>query len=118
MIALDWHPKTDLLLSASTDRGVLVWGFDAQFKGLRPTMCVVKEPKANLDATWNARGDKFAVGTASGNVFIGVYDKDQQFWIADKSNQHMPNLHIFPYSCQLNPYLFILFGYSSEESIT
>jgi WD40 repeat protein len=23
--SLDWHPKTNLLMSASTDRGVIVW---------------------------------------------------------------------------------------------
>ena len=79
--ALDWHPKTDLLLSASTDRGVLVWAYDAQFKGLIPGMANVKETKANIDASWNHRGDKFCVGAASGKVFIGTFSKANNFWI-------------------------------------
>ena len=28
IMALDWHPKTNLLLSASADRGVVVWDFN------------------------------------------------------------------------------------------
>tara|TARA_B110000305_G_C19001563_1_gene430726 strand:+ start:243 stop:536 length:294 start_codon:yes stop_codon:yes gene_type:complete len=28
--ALDWHPKTHLLLSASADRGVIVWKQEGQ----------------------------------------------------------------------------------------
>lgn len=70
-----------MLLSSSTDRGVLVWSYDKQFNGLRPTMAVVKETKANIDASWNHRGDKFCVGAASGHVFIGQFSTANNFWI-------------------------------------
>ena len=83
MSALDWHPDTDLLLSCSTDRGCLVWSYDAHFKGLRPTLTVIKETKANIDASWNHRGDKFCVGAASGHVFIGSYSNSNKFWICN-----------------------------------
>jgi len=71
--ALDWHGERDLLLSVSTDRGALVWNYDTQTGGLRPTMTAIKETKANIDGAWNTRGDKFCVGAASGHVFISYF---------------------------------------------
>lgn len=44
-------------------------------------MAVVKETKANIDASWNHRGDKFCVGAASGHVFIGQFSTANNFWI-------------------------------------
>lgn len=43
-------------------------------------MAVIKETKANLDGSWNKRGDKFCVGASSGHVFIATYSEDQNFW--------------------------------------
>jgi len=63
--SLEWHPVTNQLLSCSTDRGIIVWNYNPEGK-LMPQLCIIKEPKANLDASWNHRGDKFCVGTASG----------------------------------------------------
>jgi len=79
--ALDWHPETNLLLSASTDRGVIVWemGADGNFN---PQLGMIKETKANLDACWNSRGDKFCVGASSGSIYVGTYSKANNFWIA------------------------------------
>jgi len=73
--ALDWHPKTGLLLSCSADRGIIVWKEDEETKQYMPQLCQIKELKANLDAVWNFRGDKFAVGAASGQVYVGAWDK-------------------------------------------
>ncbi len=74
--ALDWHPITDLLLSAATDRGVIVWEESKEIKGLKPQLAAVKETKACIDASWNVRGTKFCVATASGNLFIGNYSPE------------------------------------------
>lgn len=78
--SLDWHPVTNLLLSASTDRGVIVW--EQAGNDLRPQLAVIKETKSNIDASWNVAGNKFCVGTSSGNVFIGAYDAMAGFWVA------------------------------------
>jgi WD40 repeat protein len=66
ILSLDWHPKTNLLMSASADRGVIMWEMGKDNTEWQPQMGVIKEPRANLDASWNVRGDKFAVGSSSG----------------------------------------------------
>ena len=78
--SLDWSPKTNLLLSASTDRGVIVWNDTA--KGMKPQLSIIKESKSNIDAAWNHNGNKFCVGASSGNVFIGKFDDAMNFWVA------------------------------------
>lgn len=82
MCSLDWNPKTDLLLSASTDRGVIIWEENASIKGLKPQLAIIKESKSNIDASWNTNGNKFCVGASSGNVFIGKWDEGMNFWVA------------------------------------
>ena len=72
--SLEWHPVTQQLLSASTDRGVLVWTHSTEHVRMLPTLCAVKELKSNLDASWNYRGDKFCIGASSGHVFVGTYN--------------------------------------------
>jgi hypothetical protein len=62
-----------LLLSSSTDRGVIVWEESKEINGLKPGLAAVKEKKANIDASWNTKGNKFCVATASANVFIGNF---------------------------------------------
>lgn len=73
--SLDWHPLTNLLLSASTDRGVIVWEESKEVVGLKPQLAALKETKANIDASWSTNGKKFCVGAASGNVFIGSFSE-------------------------------------------
>ena len=55
-----------------------------------PQLCQIKELKANLDATWNHRGDKFCVGASSGHVFTGTYDEALGFWIALAQDDEKP----------------------------
>ena len=55
-----------------------------------PNLCAVKELKSNLDASWNARGDKFCVGGSSGHVFVGVYNSQLNFWVALSQTEEPP----------------------------
>jgi len=50
---------------------------------MMPELCNIKELKANTDAVWSPNGQKFAVGAASGNVFVGWYNRDVGLWIAN-----------------------------------
>ena len=85
--SLDWHPTTNLLLSGSADRGVIVWEVDNDWL---PQLGVIKETKANLDVTWNTRGDKFGVGSSSGHVYVGTYSKANNFWVGHSVNSKKP----------------------------
>lgn len=58
-----------------------------------PQLCQIKELKANTDACWNHKGDKFAVGAASGLVFVGSYDAQNGFWIARSLTDDDKPLH-------------------------
>jgi WD40 repeat protein len=49
---------------------------------------VVKETKSNIDAAWNHAGNKFCVGAASGNVFIGKFSTANNFWVAMPISKH------------------------------
>ena len=84
IISLDWHPETNLLLSASIDRGVIVWkqGTGDKNADFAPQVGMIQESKANLDASWNSRGDKFCVGSSSGCIYVGTYSQANNFWVA------------------------------------
>ena len=91
MSTLEWHPVTNQLLSASTDRGIIVWAHNAeQNNRLMPNLCAVKELKSNLMASWNTRGDKFCVGGSSGHVFVGSYNNQLNFWVALSQTEEPP----------------------------
>ena len=68
----------------------MVWNYSEEAKKYIPTLCAVKELKANLDATWNTKGDKFAVGASSGHVFIGKFNPELRFWVALSQTEEPP----------------------------
>jgi len=67
-----------------------VWKEDPAKKLYMPQLCQIKELKSNLDACWNHRGDKFAVGASSGKVFVGRWDAEVGFWIAESLTDDEP----------------------------
>lgn len=56
----------------------------------QPQLGVIKEQRANLDASWNMRGDKFGVASSSGQVYVGKFSKDNNFWVAHPVNPKKP----------------------------
>jgi hypothetical protein len=47
-----------------------------------PQLGMCKENRANLDASWNMRGDKFVIAASSGCVYVGTYFAANNFWVA------------------------------------
>jgi hypothetical protein len=71
-------------LTASVDHNIIIWKEDDNIKGLKPQYVIINEPKSIIDAAWNTNGNKFCVGTTSGNVFIGISNEDLNgFWISE-----------------------------------
>lgn len=52
-----------------------------------PQLVNIKELKSNLDAQWNHRGDKLCVGASSGEIFIGAFEEDVGFWVAQSAGK-------------------------------
>ena len=69
---------------------MIVWEEAADIKGLKPQLAVIKETKSNIDASWNHSGNKFCVGASSGNVFVGLFDTDMNFWVAKSISGKKP----------------------------
>jgi hypothetical protein len=69
-------------LTASVDHNIIIWKEDDNIKGLKPQSAIINEPKSIIDAAWNTNGNKFCVGTTSGNVFIGIYNIEHG-WISN-----------------------------------
>ena len=67
-----------------------MWDYNEQTKKHNPTLCSVKELKANLDAAWNKKGDKFCVGASSGHVFVGKFNQSLGFWVALSQTEEPP----------------------------
>ena len=47
-----------------------------------PQLGMIKEQRANLDGAWNSRGDKFAIASTTGCVYVGTYFAQNNFWVA------------------------------------
>lgn len=88
MTALDWHPTTNLLLSASVDRGVYVWKpKNSSNSVFEPQIGMIKEKIANICAKWSKNGDKYVVGSSSGFIYVGYYNPNNNFWVAYPVNK-------------------------------
>lgn len=54
-------------------------------------MGMIKESKANLDASWNKSGNSFCVGSSSGFIYIGTFSPENNFWVAHPINKSKPS---------------------------
>lgn len=77
---MHWHTGTGMLMTCSTDRGIIIWNEGIE-KKLMPQLVIIKELKSNLDAQWNHRGDKICVGASSGHVYVGAFNVVAGFWV-------------------------------------
>lgn len=66
-------------------------------------MVVIKETKSNTDAAWNHIGNKFCVATSSGNVYIGEFNEQQNFWTCKTISGKRPLHKSTVVSCRFDP---------------
>jgi len=84
--AIDWHPKTNLIISSSHDRDILVW--KNQNNVWIPDLVNFKVKVSILDVKWNEKGDKFVATTGSKCVSVGYYDDELKFWNCKSIKEH------------------------------
>lgn len=75
--AVDWHPRTNRIISSSHDRNVVVWEYATVWK---PALVNFYQSRGVLDASWSMNGNKFVVGTGSKNIGVGHWSDLLQGW--------------------------------------
>ena len=77
--AVDWHPITEKIVSASHDKSIFVYTFNASSNGYIEEPVNFNQNKAILDVKWNLRGDKFVCSTSI-TAGVGYFNKENNWW--------------------------------------
>ncbi|CAF1072694.1 unnamed protein product [Adineta steineri] len=82
VLAIDWAPKTNQIVTASADYNAYVWTFENDI--WKPQMVELQRTsRAVCCAKWSPEENKFAIGSSDKNVAVCYYEKDQRFWAAE-----------------------------------
>ncbi|CAF2947610.1 unnamed protein product [Rotaria sp. Silwood2] len=82
VLAIDWAPKTNQIVSASADYNAYVWTLENDV--WKPQMVELQRTsRAVCCAKWSPEENKFVIGSSDKNVAVCYYEKDQRFWAAE-----------------------------------
>ncbi|CAF1210102.1 unnamed protein product [Adineta steineri] len=82
VLAIDWAPKTNRIVTASADYNAYVWTFENDT--WKPQMVELQRTsRAVCCAKWSPDENKFAIGSSDKNVGICYYETEQRFWAAE-----------------------------------
>jgi len=84
--AMDWHPKTNFIVTCSHDRNAFVWTFEED--KWKPLLVILRIERAALDVKWSPDGQKFAVGSSAKCVPICYYEQDNNWWVSKVIKKH------------------------------
>ena len=102
---LDWNAHTNEILSCSHDKTSFVWTCSNQ--KWTPSNVVATTKLGYLCCKWNSRGDKFCEGTSAKHLFIGYYNKENNWWMGRNIKVHKSSV----VSCEIDPTsLFVISG--------
>ena len=78
---IDWAPKTNRIVTCSSDRNAYVWvqGADKQWKH---TLVLLRINRAATCVKWSPEENKFAVGSGAKIISVCYYEKDNDWWVA------------------------------------
>eukprot|EP01029_Cantina_marsupialis_P029133 TRINITY_DN779845_c0_g1_i1.p1 TRINITY_DN779845_c0_g1~~TRINITY_DN779845_c0_g1_i1.p1 ORF type:complete len:398 (-),score=110.77 TRINITY_DN779845_c0_g1_i1:77-1270(-) len=74
---IDWHPKTNKIVTCSHDRRVVIYDFNKTTQTWESSYGDGLIRRACLAVKWAPNGKKFAVATADQFIHIGVREKDE-----------------------------------------
>ncbi|CAH8491508.1 unnamed protein product [Dicrocoelium dendriticum] len=80
---LDWAPKTDKIVSCSTDRNAYVWTKSEDGKW-KPTLVVLMIDRAAICVKWSPLEDRFAVGSGCKLVSVCTFDQESDWWVSKR----------------------------------
>ena len=76
---LDWNETTNLLISCGHDKNVIVYTF--LDKKWSPNLVVMpNQNRAALCVRWNKSGTVFGLGSGNKRIFLGYYEKANDWW--------------------------------------
>ena len=85
---LDWHSKTNKILSCSYDKSSFVSSYDKNKKNYISENVIVSTKLGFLTCSWNNRGDKFVLGSSNRQLIIGYFNKENNWWIGKNIKCH------------------------------
>ena len=85
---LDWHSKTNKILSCSYDKTSFISSYDKNKKNYISENVIVSTKLGYLTCSWNNRGDKFVLGSSNRQLIIGYFNKENNWWIGKNIKCH------------------------------
>ncbi|CAF4164574.1 unnamed protein product, partial [Rotaria sordida] len=82
ILAIDWAPTTNRIVSASADYNAYVWSFENNV-WKQQMVELQRTSRAVCCAKWSPNENKFAIGSSDKNVGICYYETEQRFWAAE-----------------------------------
>lgn len=77
---IDWAPKSQRLVTCSSDRNAYVWALDNnQWK---PTLVILRINRAATCVKWSPNEDKFAVGSGARVISVCYFEKENDWWVS------------------------------------
>jgi len=83
---LDWGAKTNRIVSCSHDRNAYVWTLQSGV--WKPTLVILRIPRAATSVKWSPLENKFAVGSSAKCVAVCFFDKDYDWWVSRQIKKH------------------------------
>lgn len=86
--AIDWNPKTNLIVTSGHDRNAYVWKYDESSKDWKQTLVILRINRAATGVKWSPNGDKFAVTSGAKCVPVCHFEESNNWWISKMIKGH------------------------------
>ncbi len=86
MSGIDWSPITNSIVTCGHDRNAYVWNLEGNT--WKPTLCVIRIPRAATIVRWSPSGQKFAVASCSKQIAVCQYESESDWWVSRQIKKH------------------------------
>jgi len=92
VLAVDWDPTTNRLLSCSEDRTAYVWECTGGKWDPKVVHLGSSINRAVLCCSWSPDGRKFAVGTGANLVCVCYFEEEHNWWVGKAIKHHSSSI--------------------------